>query len=45
MQGGFLAEWVGAPAAIEMGTIVMVFLGAMFLAMTARRPMPEIEHV
>ena len=44
MQAGFLAEWVGAPAAIETGTIVLVLLGAMFLTMTARRPVPEIQH-
>ena len=37
MQGGFLAEWTGAPMAIEMGTVVMILIGAMFLATAARR--------
>jgi predicted MFS family arabinose efflux permease len=40
MQAGFLAEWTGAPIAIEMGTVVMVLIGAMFLATAARRKAP-----
>lgn len=44
MQAGFVAEWAGAPAAIQIGTVVLVLFGAMFLALTARRAVPEIEH-
>jgi MFS family permease len=40
MQAGFLAEWTGAPVAIEMGTIVLIVIGAMFLATAARRKVP-----
>jgi MFS family permease len=37
MQAGFVAEWTGAPMAIEMGTVVLILIGAMFLGTAARR--------
>ena len=40
MQAGFLAEWTGAPRAIEMGTVVLILIGATFLATAARRKAP-----
>lgn len=40
MQAGFLAEWTGAPMAIEMGTVVLILSGATFLATAARRKAP-----
>jgi hypothetical protein len=40
MQAGFVAEWTGAPVAIEMGTVVLILIGAMFLATAARRKVP-----
>ncbi|HEX9147119.1 MAG TPA: MFS transporter [Candidatus Binatia bacterium] len=40
MQAGFVAEWTGAPIAIEMGTVVLILIGALFLATAARRKVP-----
>lgn len=40
MQAGFVAEWTGAPVAIEMGTVVLILIGALFLATAARRKVP-----
>jgi len=44
MQAGFVAEWTGAPVAIEMGTVVLILLGGMFLANAARGKVPAAEH-
>ncbi|MGE5305105.1 MAG: MFS transporter [Alphaproteobacteria bacterium] len=44
MQAGFVAEWTGAPIAIEMGAVVLIVLGGMFLANAARGKVPAAEH-
>jgi hypothetical protein len=44
MQAGFVAEWTGAPVAIELGTIVLILLGGMFLANAARGKVAAAEH-
>jgi Transmembrane secretion effector len=47
MQAGFLAEWTGAPFAIEAGVVVLTVIGFVFLGARMRRyqpsPMPAIE--
>jgi len=37
MQAGFLAEWLGAPFAIETGVVVLVIVGFVFLGARLRR--------
>lgn len=40
MQAGFIAEWTGAPLAIEIGSVVLIVAVGMFLATGARRKLP-----
>jgi MFS family permease len=44
MQAGFVAEWTGAPVAIEMGSVVLILLGGMFLANARRGKVAAAEH-
>jgi MFS family permease len=37
MQAGFLAEWTGAPVAIEAGVIILVVVGFLFFGVHPRR--------
>ena len=37
MQAGFLAEWTGAPIAIETGATILAIAGVLFLSMRLRR--------
>jgi len=37
MQAGFLAEWTGAPVAIEAGVIILVVVGFLFFGVRPRR--------